>query len=159
LNRGALAGTGMVVADVTARESNPGAGLGGVRITLDGNGDRTPSCDYRQDWHCDGTGSSANSKYNMYTIEAVQQIGSDSFAPGHGVLISKVKSTENRSCGSFNCFVWIVDPNPQDINHLDFVRADGTPVMATVGDPRQLNDASFNVGAGSGSKFEWEDTP
>ena len=58
-------------------------------------------------------------------MEVVQQIGSDSFAPGHGVLIGKTK-TGSSTCGSYNCFVWYIDANPQDINQVDFVKADGT---------------------------------
>ena len=36
-------------------------------------------------------------------------------------------------------------------------RPDGTPKMATLGDERQLNDASFNAGLDSGSSYEWTD--
>jgi hypothetical protein len=53
--------------------------------------------------------------------------------------------------------VWVIDSHPQDINHVDFVRPDGTPKMATLGDERQLNDASFNAGLDSGSSYEWTD--
>ena len=77
-------------------------------------------------------------------MEVVQQIGSDSFAPGHGVLIGKTK-TASSTCGSFSCFVWYIDSNPQDINQVDYVKADGTPVKATIGDERQTNDGSFNA--------------
>jgi hypothetical protein len=87
-------------------------------------------------------------------MEVVQQIGSDSFAPGHGVLIGKSK-TSSSTCGSYSCFVWYIDSNPQDINQVDFVRADGTPIKATSGDERQLNDGTFNVGVNSGGEYEY----
>ena len=90
-------------------------------------------------------------------MEVVQQIGSDSFTPGHGVLISKTKTTSS-SCGSSSCFVWVIDAHPADINKVDFVYPDGTPQMATVGDERQKNDASFNAGLGSGTSYEYTDT-
>ena len=77
--------------------------------------------------------------------------------PGHGVLISKTKNGSGGNCGSANCFVWVIDSHPQDINHIDFVRPDGTPKLATLGDERQLNDASFNAGLDSGSSYEWTD--
>ena len=96
-------------------------------------------------------------KYNNYTMEVVQQIGSDSFDPGHGVLISKTKNTAS-SCGNFNCFVWVIDAHPEDINQVDYIGPDGTPKMATPGDERQKNDASFNAGLNSGSSYEYEDT-
>ena len=103
------------------------------------------------------TGTTITGKYNNYTMEVVQQIGSDSFDPGHGVLISKTKNTAPR-CGNFTCFVWVIDAHPEDINQVDFVGPDGTPKMATLGDERQKNDASFNVGLDSGSSYEYEDT-
>jgi hypothetical protein len=53
----------------------------------------------------------------------------------------------------------VIDAHPEDIAMLDFVRPDGTRVMRTVADYRQLNDALFHAGVGSGSQFEWEDTP
>ncbi len=97
-------------------------------------------------------------RFDNYTLEVVQQIGSDSFAPGHGVLIGKTKNitTNSSTCGSFFCFLWYIDANPQDINQVDFVRADGTPVKATLGDERQLNDGSFNAGLNSGSTYEFK---
>ncbi len=92
-------------------------------------------------------------RFNDYTMEVVQQIGSDSFTPGHGVLIGKSKNSSS-SCGSFSCFVFYLDSNPEDINQVDYVLADGTPVKATIGDERQMNDGSFNVGVNSGSEYE-----
>ena len=51
----------------------------------------------------------------------------------------------------------MIDSHPEDINHIDFIKPDGTPKMATLGDERQLNDASFNAGLDSGSSYEWTD--
>ena len=42
---------------------------------------------------------------------------------------------------------------------VDFYRPDGTPVMATIADHRQLNDAAFHAGTNSGSRYEWVDEP
>ena len=76
--------------------------------------------------NCDGVSRNAagtiGGKWNNYTMEVVQQIGSDSYDPGHGVLISKTKNA-NSSCGSYSCFVWVVDSHPEDINKVDFVAA------------------------------------
>ncbi len=41
LNRGGLAQSGMAVADVTAREVDPGSGISGVQVTLDGRATRS----------------------------------------------------------------------------------------------------------------------
>src|SRR6185503_16704518 len=54
--------------------------------------------------------------------------------------------------------LWLIDPNPQDIGMIDFYRPDGTPVAVVRGDPRQLNDATFHAGTGSGSQYEYVDT-
>ena len=51
----------------------------------------------------------------------------------------------------------MIDSHPENINHVDFIRPDGTPKMATLGDERQLNDGSFNAGLDSGSSYEWTD--
>src|SRR3954452_14975395 len=164
LNRGGLATSGIAVADVTAREKQPTAGeITGVQIALDGSGDLETPCyvnNVLTSPNCDGVSKNAagtiGNKWNNYTMEVVQQIGSDSFDPGHGVLISKTKNGSG-SCGSFSCFVWVVDSHPDDINQVDFVDAFGTPHLATVGDERQKNDGSFNAGLGSGSSYEYED--
>ena len=101
---------------------------------------------------------SGNATFVNYTVEVVDQVGSDSFQADHGVLIEKNKVAENSSCGSFSCFAWIVDAHPEDINIVDFTRPDGTIQQVTTGDPRQLTDAAFHAGLGSGSSYEWEDT-
>ena len=164
LNRDGLKTSGMAVADVTARETAPTGGeISGVNIALDGTGDNEAPCYINgvlTTPNCDGVSRNAagvvGNKWNNYTLEVVQQIGSDSYDPGHGVLISKTKNA-NSSCGSFSCFVWVVDSHPEDINKVDFVAADGTPKKATIGDERQKNDGSFNAGIGSGSSYEYED--
>jgi hypothetical protein len=161
LNRNGLAQSGLAVVDVKAREVKPNGDIAGVRINLDGQGDLNRVCDQSQagiDLGCEGPWRQANGnivgRFNDYTMEVVQQIGADSFDPGHGVLIGKSK-TGSSSCGSYNCFVWYIDSHPQDINQVDFVRPDGTVAKATSGDERQLNDGSFNAGVGSGSKAEY----
>ena len=148
------------MAEVKAREVAPGGDLAGVRVLLDG-GDKNPPCRYHTNPTCEGpwyttaNGTAVTPGFNDYTVEVVQQAGSDSYSPGHGVLIGKSKNA-NSSCGTFNCFVWYVDSNPQDINQVDYLKADGTPVKATIGDERQTNDGSFNAGLNSGSTYEYK---
>ncbi len=131
-----------------------------MRVLLDGAGDKEAPCNYVTDPTCDGVrtqGTTVTGKYNDYTVEVVQQIGADSFDPGHGVLFAKTKNTAS-SCGSFSCFVWFIDAHPEDINKVDYIGPDGQPVKATAGDERQKNDATFNVGLNSGTLSEYEDT-
>lgn len=145
LSRDALAGSGVVVARVTARAVQPGAdGLSGLNVTLDG-GDRSPACDTNADPLCDGGG------YNNYTVEVVDRMGFDSFTPDSGVLVNKTKNRDSAP------FIWTIDANPQDIDQTDFVRPDGTPQKMTIGDYRQLSDALFHAGTGSGSEYEYVD--
>jgi len=145
LSRDALAGSGVVVARVTAREVQPGAaGLTGLNIALDG-GDRRPACDVNADPLCDGGG------YNNYTVEVVDRMGVDSFTPDAGVLLARTKDRDSAP------FIWTVDANPQDIDQTDFVLPNGTPQMMTIGDYRQLSDALFHAGTDSGSEYEYVD--
>lgn len=145
LSRAALAGSGVVVARVTARAAEPGRrGLSGINVTLDG-GDRSPACDTATDPYCDGGG------YDNYTVEVVDRMGFDSFTPDSGVLLAKTKNADAAP------FIWTVDANPQDIDKVDFVRPDGTPQQMTIGDYRQLSDALLHAGTDSGSEYEYVD--
>jgi M6 family metalloprotease-like protein len=145
LDRAALAQSGVVVADVTARVAQPGpAGLAGVNITL-GGGDLAPACNTNTDPLCDGRG------YQNYTLEVVDRMGTDSFTPDAGVLLAKTKDQDRAP------FEWVVDANPQDINMTDYVLPDGTKVPITIGDYRQLSDALFHAGTNSGSEYEYVD--
>ncbi|MCO8273777.1 M6 family metalloprotease domain-containing protein [Actinoplanes sp. TRM 88003] len=140
LSRDALATSGVVVTRVTARA----VASGGINVTLDG-GDRSPACDATTDPFCDGGG------YDNYTLEVVDRIGFDSFTPDSGVLLAKTKNADAAP------FIWTIDANPQDIDKVDFVAPDGTPQKMTIGDYRQLSDALFHAGTGSGSQFEHVD--
>jgi hypothetical protein len=145
LSREALGGSGVVVARVTARAVQPGAsGLTGVNVAL-GTGDLSPACDTAADPLCDG------GRYNNYTVEVIDRMGFDSFTTDSGVLLAKTKNVDAAP------FIWTVDANPQDIDKVDFVRPDGTPVKMTIGDYRQLSDALFHAGTDSGSEYEFVD--
>jgi hypothetical protein len=154
LTRSGLAQSGLAVATVTARAVDPLPGeVAGVIVTLDGDApqDRTPACDMNADPLCAG-----DPVFNFYSMEVVQRIGYDSFTPDNGVLIAKNKDAEGRSCG-YNCFTWVIDARPGDMNMVDFTKPDGTKVMRTIADYRQLNDALFHAGMDSGSEYEWTD--
>lgn len=156
LTRSGLAAAGPAVATVVARAVEPWAGtFAGISVTLDGEApqDRTPPCDIKTDPLCSGTPT-----WNSYSVEVVQRIGYDSFTPDSGVLIAKNKIKPDSGCG-YSCFTWVIDAHPEDIGRLDFRKPDGTPVMRTIADYRQLNDALFHAGLDSGSQYEWEDTP
>jgi hypothetical protein len=51
----------------------------------------------------------------------------------------------------------VIDAHPEDMNRLDFKRPNGEPVMRTIADYRQLNDALFHAGLNSGSQYEYVD--
>jgi len=145
LSREALRESGLVVARVTARAVQPGAGgLSGINIAFD-TGDKSPACDANTDPLCDGGG------YDNYTVEVVDRMGSDSFTPDSGVLLAKTKNADRAP------FEWVIDANPQDIGMTDYVLPDGTEVPITIGDYRQLSDALFHAGTGSGSQYEYVD--
>jgi M6 family metalloprotease-like protein len=148
LSREALATSGLVVMNVTARAVPMGpagrTGLVGANIAM--NGDLSPRCNTQTDPLCDG------GSYNNYTVEVIDRIGADSFTPDSGVMLSKTKNQDATP------FVWTVDAHPQDINTVDFIRPDGTKQFMTIGDYRQLADALFHAGTGSGSQYEYTDT-
>ena len=156
LTRSGLTQSGLASATVSARAVDPPPGsVAGVTIALDGEAprDQTPPCDMNGDPLCAG-----EPVFDTYSIEGVQRIGYDSFTPDNGVLIAKNKNTEGRSCG-YNCFTWVIDAKPEDVKLRDFTRPDGTVVMRTFADYRQLNDALFHAGLRSGSQYEWKDEP
>jgi M6 family metalloprotease-like protein len=159
LNRDSLAKLGSVVATITARAVEPLAGeYVGVIVRLDGAEprDRTPVDDPAVNPLSPGIPN-----YDFYSLETVQRIGYDSFCPDNGVLLAKNKDKESKNGGpnSFNCFNWVIAAHPEDINMIDYKRSDGSVVMRTIADYRQLNDALFHAGNNSGSQFEYVDIP
>jgi M6 family metalloprotease-like protein len=151
LNRDGLARTGLTVGKVVARAVDPGPGeLAGITVRLDGAtpGDKTPPQDFAKN-----PVSAGDTRYNFYTGEVVQRIGYDSFTPGSGVLLSKNLAQEIRGRG-FHPFTWVIDAHPEDIQMIDFKCPNGEPVMRTVADYRQLNDALFHAGTNSGGRYE-----
>src|SRR5258708_5148448 len=159
LNRDGLARTGVAVADVTARaiDATPGT-LSGIVIRLDGTAprDHTPPDDPAANPLSSGTPD-----YDFYTMEVVQRIGYDSYTPDDGVLIAKNKDRASQTGGpnGVSIFAWTIDAHPEDIHKLDFRRPNGEPVMRSIADYRQLNDALFHAGVRSASQYEWVDTP
>ncbi len=159
LNRSGLAAAGLAVARVVAREVARGPdSFSGLVVRLDGDApqDRTPPDD-----PATNALSAGRPTCNFYSLETIQRIGYDSFCPDSGVLIAKNKDREGQTGGTngFNCFNWVIDAHPEDMNKLDFKRPNGEPVMRTIADYRQLNDALFHAGLNSGSQYEFEDTP
>ena len=143
--------SGLAVGRVTARAHKPLPNeLTGIVVRLDGDApqDRTPPSDPATDPLSQGA-----QNYNLYTLEVVQRIGYDSFTPTSGVLITKNKDQASPvgRTERFNVFNWVIDANPQDIQVVDFKRPNGEPVMRTIADYRQLNDAMFHAGLNSGS--------
>jgi M6 family metalloprotease-like protein len=158
LNRDDLAKSGLAVATVTARSVDPLPNtVVGITVTLDGAApqDRTPVDD-----PATNALSAGIPNFNFYSLEVVQRIGYDSFCPDNGVLLAKNKNQESRNGGpnGFNGFIWVIDAHPEDINQADYIQpGTGKPVMRTLADYRQLNDALFHAGLNSGSQFEHVD--
>jgi hypothetical protein len=144
-SREELSEHGILVAEITARVIHPdGNGLMGVHVVM--GDDLSPACNQTIEPLCDGGG------FNNYDLEVVDRMGSDSFQPDHGVMISKTKDTDRVAP-----FQWVIDANPQDIRLIDFYRANGTAQYITIGDYRQLADALFHAGTRSGSEYEYVD--
>ena len=163
LNRDGLAQSGMAVADVKAREVAPTAARSpACSIALDGAGDNEPPCTLRTTtrpataWRTTATGTTSPASFNDYTMEVVQQIGSDSFDPGHGVLISKTKNRQlvlrHRSAASSG-------HRRPPAGHQPGRLRQGRRHAEEGDDRRRAPDsttASFNAGLNSGSTYEYE---
>jgi M6 family metalloprotease-like protein len=153
LERNTLQDQGVAVVRVQAREAVPGGGaLSGVTVNFGAGGDLAGTCENQgftgpDVFYCPNR---VGGSYLHYRLEVVDRVGNDSFAPGHGVLLSKSRNSSTPR-------VWLIDPHPEDIGMIDFYRPDGTPVAVVRGDPRQLNDATFHAGTRSGSEYEYKD--
>jgi hypothetical protein len=158
VSRETLTASAPVIARITARAVAPLAGeYAGMIVRLDGTEphDHTPPDDPAINPLSPGT-----PRFDYYSLEVVQRIGYDSFCPDNGVLLAKNSDGEGRNGGpnEFNCFNWVIDAHPEDINMVDYVKPNGEKVMRTIADYRQLNDALFHAGLNSGSEFEYVDT-
>ncbi len=160
LGRAELAANGPAATEVTARAVSPLPGtVTGVFVKFDGEkpGDLTPPDDPAINPLSPGTPN-----YAYYSLEVVQRIGYDSFTPDNGVLIARNKQGlrgRNGGPNEFNSYIWVIDAHPEDIQMVDYVKPNGTKVMRTIADYRQLNDALFHAGTDSGSAFEYVDEP
>jgi M6 family metalloprotease-like protein len=83
---------------------------------------------------------SGSENYDNYTVEVVNRVGYDSFAPDAGVLIAKTKNADTLP------FLWVVDAHPDDIGAIDYIKPTGEPQPYRFGDYRQLSDALFKAG-------------
>jgi M6 family metalloprotease-like protein len=152
VERNTLQDQGVAVVRLRSRSSPPSGNLVGLTVNFGTGGDLAGTCANQgytgpDVFYCPNR---VGSSYLHYRLEVVDRVGNDSFAPGHGVLLSKSRNTGLPR-------VWLIDPNPQDIGMIDFYRPDGTPVAVVRGDPRQLNDATFHAGTNSDSEYEYVD--
>lgn len=157
VSREKLAESAPVILKITSRAVAPLKGeYAGLIVRLDGAEphDRTPADDPSKNPLSPGI-----PRFDFYSVEVIQRIGYDSFCPDNGVLLAKNTDGEKFNGGpnGFNCFNWVIDAHPEDINMVDYVKPDGEKVMRTIADYRQLNDALFHAGLNSGSQFEYVD--
>src|SRR5699024_6309296 len=82
--------------------------------------------------------------YDNYTIEVVDQVGFDSLQADSGVLLAKTRDDET----SPN--IWIIDSHPEDIDLINYQKADGDIKMLSKGDQEQQADALFTAGTAPG---------
>lgn len=143
ISRSGLATSGPIIAELTARSVDPGAGLMGFNISFGSSGDLAPKCSASADPLCDG------GDYNNYNVEVIDRMGADSFTPDSGVMISKTKNSDRSQP-----FQWVIDANPEDAHVVDFYYPNGTARYWSIGDYRQLVDALFHAGTRSGSAYE-----
>lgn len=170
ITQASLAQQGIAVTPIKGREYVPDGDMVGLSVTLD-NLFLLGACEARTNdpFFCtplvpqetpnpNDTPVNPRQVWNKFNIEVVERVGNDSFVAGHGVLIG-----QSRESGTPRA--WLVDANPNDIGRIDFYRPGnatepgGEPVPVVKGDPRQLDDATFHAGTGSGSSYEYVDAP
>lgn len=143
--------SGPIFADILARAVPSGPqfgrdGIYGINIQME---DHTPRNYLTDDWRADMQRGAR--WYNNYTVEVVDRVGYDSFQMDAGVLIAKTRNNESWPN------IWVIDAQPEDIEQVDFVRANGEVEMLSLGDYQQLADALFKVGTDQGVVNEFVD--
>lgn len=143
--------SGPVIVDVLTRSVPTGPqynreGIYGLKI---GMMDMTPLNHLKDDHRADM--QSGPAWYNHYTVEVVDRIGFDSFQMDAGVLLAKTKQEE------YWPNIWVIDAHPEDIDEVDYVRANGEEVKISPGDYQQLADALFKAGTAEGVVNEYVD--
>ena len=100
LERDTLADQGTAVVSIKARESVPNGDLVGVTVDLGPRATTSPArARTRATSRRSSTARTAPAAYPGYRVEVVDRVGNDSFAPGHGVLLSKSRTRARRRCG------------------------------------------------------------
>ena len=102
--------------------------------------------------------------WTNYSLETVQRVGYGSFEPDNGVLIAKNKAWAAGAIARHRGLAVRLQllhlgrgRAPGGHQPVDYYKPDGTPIMRTVADYRQLNDALFHAGTNSGSSAEYVD--
>ena len=164
LNRDGLAQTGLAVAEVKAREVAPDGELAGVRVLLNGAGDTNPPCRWpaptrrcEGPWYTSRRPATRSARaFNDYTIEVVQQIGSDSFVAGPR---RPDRQDQDRQLDlrlvQLLRLVHRLQPAGHQPGRLRQGRRHAGQGDASATSAR-LNDGSFNVGLNSGSTYEYK---
>jgi M6 family metalloprotease-like protein len=147
LERASLVDQGIAVTTLQSREYVPNGHDVGLTVNLGAGGYVPGNCQTRVDdpFWCTHTNETS---WQRFTMEVVDPVGNDSFTPGHGVLIAQARNSGTPR-------VQLIDANTADIDRIDFYRPDGRPVPVVRGDPRQLDDATFQAGTRSGSQYEY----
>ncbi|QFT87780.1 Immune inhibitor A peptidase M6 [Bacillus sp. THAF10] len=143
--------SGPLFTDVLTRSvpAGPEFGREGIYGLKIGIMDRTPRNYLIDDHRADMQNGSL--WYNHYTLEVVDRVGFDSFLMDAGVLLAKTKTDEAWPN------IWVIDSQPEDINEVDYVDANGEEVMVSLGDYQQLADALFKAGTAEGVVNEYVD--
>ena len=163
LNRNGLATSGTVVAEVKAREVSPGDDLAGVRVLLDGAGRHRTRPAATTPTRCArarGTRRppAGHRGFNDYTVEVVQQIGSDSFTGRQRRAARQEQERPTRPAARSTARPGTSTPTRRTSTRSTTSRRTARP-KATLGDERQLNDGTFHAGTNSGSTYEYTATP
>jgi len=89
-----------------------------------------------------------------FTMEVINRVGSDSFSPDHGVLISRTAHMNIVNQGGMdNPGIFLIDSTPGNNNMIQFFEADGTPYFFGCDHHVQISDAAFRAGVHNNPYF------
>ena len=82
-----------------------------------------------------------------FSMEVINRVGSDSFAPDHGVLLARIGHTNIIGQGGMDApGIFLIDSTPGNNNMIQFREADGTPYFFGCDHHVQIGEGTFRAG-------------
>jgi len=94
-----------------------------------------------------GLNPAATRRQHGFSIDVINRVGSDSFNPDHGVLISRIGHTNLVGQGNMDgAGIYVIDAHPGNNMMIQFHQPDGTPYFFGCEHHVQIANATFRAG-------------